>query len=105
MKLATIKRVYQQINNRNFGGVLTMPRILFSRSLDYDAQHSGDIIEFNLRDTKGIAQLSELVYHEQCHQYVDSFLQVEDNTHHGHEFTQTYNKFCSGITTDEDYKL
>lgn len=103
MKLATVKRVYQQINARNFGGVLTMPRILFSRSLDFDAQHSGAVIEFNLRDVTGIAELCELVFHEQCHQYVDDFLQVEDDAHHGHEFVQAYNKFSFGIVTDKDY--
>ena len=103
MKLATVKSTYRKLNARNFGGVLVMPRILFSRSLDFDGQHSGAILEFSLRDVTGLDELRELVYHEQCHQYVDEFLRVEDNAHHGRIFVKTYNKFCNGITTDKDY--
>jgi hypothetical protein len=104
LKLETVKKIYLALNAKNFGGVLDMPRILFSRSLDFHGQHSGDILEFNLEGIKGYFAVRELVFHEMVHQYVDEFLQLEDTNDHGKIFVKTYNKFCtSNMTLDTDY--
>ena len=95
MKLATVKRLYRGLNEKNFGGVLFEPVIRFSRTTRLDGFYEPPLMAFNLKDTKGYYAVRELIYHEMVHQYVDEFLGVEDTNHHGVIFKQTYNKFWS----------
>lgn len=103
MKLNTIKTIYQELNALNFGNVLVMPMILFTRSRDHDGSYDGAFMTFNLADTKGFEAARELVYHEMIHQYVDEFLGIKDTCHHGREFKKNYNRFSFNIAMDRNY--
>lgn len=104
MKLETVKRIYRELNARNFGGVLEEPRIYFCRSNNMDAHYSSRGLGFNLADTKGLFAVRELVYHEMLHQYIDEFLELETLDDHGKEFKKQYNKFLTAdFFHDPDY--
>jgi len=104
MKLATVKRVYGELNALNFGGVLTMPRISFTRCSYVDGCYVGDAMEFNLNDTSGLVELAELVYHEMVHQYIAEFLGIVNWDNHNSTFVKMYNKFSHGIEKDKNYE-
>ena len=103
MKLETVKKIYRTLNAKNFGGVLTEIRLSFSRTTENHAHYDGQSIEFNLVDTKGFSAVTELVYHEMIHQYIDEFLELKVKEDHGKEFKKQYNKFSQGITLDPEY--
>ena len=105
IKLLSVKRAYFKLNSLNFGGVLEQPKFGFSkmRSMDGYYDHDTNMMRFNLVDTKGLDALTELVYHEMIHQYIDQFLELEVSDDHGKEFKKQYNKFCFGVVTDKAY--
>lgn len=103
MKLDTVKSIYRALNRKNFGGVLTQPVLKFSRTRLSHAKYNGVTMEFNLDDTKGFAAVTELVFHEMIHQYIDEFLKFENYDDHGKEFKKQYNKFSSSIVMDKEY--
>lgn len=108
MKLQTVKNIYASLNAKNFGGVLTMPRIGFIRSIHKDGGFNGQEMLFSLVKTdypiRGFEAVTELVYHEMIHQYVDDFLCVVDSHDHGETFKKNYNKFSFGIKKDPNYE-
>ena len=103
MKLATVINIYRKLNDRNFGGVLEQPVIGFTRSSVHHAYFDRASIRVNLIDTKGIDAVTELVYHEMVHQYIDEFLGIKIKDDHGKEFKRQYNKFSFGIVKDKNY--
>lgn len=103
MRLLTVKKIYDRLNKKNFGGVLKRPMIKFSRSNDNHGFYAGHYMAFNLVDVKGWKAVTELVYHEMIHQYIDEYLNIKCEDDHGKEFKKQYNKFCFGITGDSDY--
>jgi len=105
LKLETVKRIYKKLNTRNFGGVLTEPKFFFSRMRDDHAKYDGIAMHFNLADTKGYIAVTELIYHEIIHQYIDEFLGFTNYDDHGKEFKKQYNKFSFGVTMDKTYVL
>ena len=104
MKLNTVKNIYRKLNALNFGGVLTEARIGFSRTKNNDAHYDGNSIEFNLADVVGFNAVTELVYHEMIHQYIDQFLNLTVENDHGKEFKKQYNKFSFNIVKDANYE-
>lgn len=102
MKLATVIKIYDRLNAHNFGGVMNRPVILFSRTKTLDGFYDGMTMQFNLADTKGYVAVTELIYHEMVHQYVQEFLEL-DQVNHGNRFKQEYRKFSFGVTTDVNY--
>ena len=103
MKLVTVKAIYRKLNTLNFGGVLTMPTIKFNRCRTKDGFYDIDTMQFNLADTKGFNAVTELIYHEMIHQYIDTFLKLEVIDDHGKEFKKHYNKFSFNVSTDMGY--
>jgi predicted SprT family Zn-dependent metalloprotease len=108
MKLKTVKSIYTNLIAKNFGGVISPAHIRFTRARQIDGYYEGraNIIRFNLDDTKGIDLVTELVFHELCHQYIDQFLHVADYDNHNALFRKTYNKFHTlDFHFDKGFKL
>ena len=93
MKFKTLIKIYDQLNEKNFGGVLSRPVIRFNRTKNIDGFWCEGKMGFNLSDTKGFFKVTELVYHEMVHQYIDEFLKLELQDDHGKEFKKCYRKF------------
>ena len=93
MKLRTVIQIYEELNKRNFGDVLEIPCILFSRSRSVDGYYDVNSMAFNLTDVKGFNAVKELIYHEMIHQYIHEFLKLKTVPDHGKEFKKTYCKF------------
>ena len=98
MKLATIKRIYDELNAAQFANVLTRPYFYATRN---DREYASYVacdplpseIFFHTRAIKGYWARS-LVYHEMIHQYIEEFLQVTEREHHGPTFWKNYRKFA-----------
>lgn len=106
MKLNTVKKLYAELNARNFGGVLETPRIHFSRTRLCDAFYWHNGLGLNLETVKGFDAVRELLFHEMCHQYVHEFLGLETVPDHGRDFKKTYNKFHTlDFDFDFDYEV
>ena len=104
MKLATVKRIWQELNARNFGGVLCAPRIRWNRHHKH-AGKFGNGFMYIARDIC-IVEMRETVYHEMCHQYIDEFLNIDEEPEHNGLFRKTYTKFLSNdIERDADYAI
>ena len=108
MKHRTIVTMYDQLNARNFGGVLVRPVIRFTR-----ARKTWGHIELCTRQTilsisrevKGLDFTFELMYHEMIHQYIEEFLYVDVADDHGTLFDKTYRKFLTpDIVPDYQYE-
>ena len=104
MKLNTVKAIYSKLNAFNFGGVLEMPIIKFNRSRAHHGHYDVQSIQFNLADTKGFIAVTELIYHEMIHQYIDEFLILNVSDDHGKEFRKQYNKFSFNVSMDKEYR-
>lgn len=103
MKLNTVKAIYSKLNNLNFGSVLEMPIIKFTRSKVNHGYYDVQSITVNLADTVGVVAVTELIYHEMIHQYISEFLKLETSDDHGKEFKKQYNKFSFNVSMDEAY--
>ena len=82
-----------------------MPLIGFSRSSVHHAYYDRQSIRLNLADMVGFEVVTEAIYHEMIHQYIDEFLGLTVSDDHGKEFKKQYNKFSSGIQMDKTYVL
>src|SRR5210317_1897238 len=98
MKLKTLKNKYDELNTSVFAGVLTRPLMLNTRASWLYACYSiagyQSIIHFNLKHlrNKGF----KVLYHEMIHQYVEEYLGIEEEDHHGEEFWRNYRLFNPG---------
>ena len=92
MKLSGYIKLWHDLNTRNFGGVLELPRMKLSRS---DREHgSYDHAYMTFQKNPSCYWLAkESVYHEMCHQYICEFLGREDYHQHRGIFRKTYSKF------------
>lgn len=80
-----------------------MPTILRTRNLRLhgevvDGGRPGNpkpIMRFNTADDKSLREIRATVYHEMVHQYIDYFLGIEDNAHHGDIFWLVYYTFAN----------
>ena len=98
MKLNTIKRVYDALNETVFAGLLYRPIIWNNRNRHmYAAYEAGitvpSIISVNLRHING-NNVRSIVYHEMIHQYLEEYLNIEEKIHHGPIFWKHYRKFA-----------
>jgi hypothetical protein len=98
MKLATLKRTYDELNDSQFAGLLVRPRFFAIRNnREYASYLARDpepsIIYFFAAAIKGYWARS-IVYHEMTHQYLEEFLGVEEEDHHGPIFWKNYRKFA-----------
>jgi hypothetical protein len=107
MKHRTAKAVYETLNARNFGGVLEMPAILFTRNTRVHGEQNTGFIKLNFTDIRGMSAKVETIYHEMVHQYIDEYLDIDlwETDYHGSKFIKQYNKFSFGIVKDSDYAL
>ena len=104
MKLNTIKNIWQELNARNFGGVLAAPRIRWHRHHSEAAKYNGVVI-FVSRGMP-ISETRETLYHEMVHQYIAEFLEIDETPHHNGLFRKTYTKFLTDdIERDSDYAI
>lgn len=98
MKLRTLKNKYDELNALVFAGVLTRPRMLNTRARHLYASYSIEAFEalmhFNLKHLRGIWE--KVLYHEMIHQYVEEYLGIEEEDHHGDEFWRNYRIFNPG---------
>ena len=102
MKHKTIVRIWTILNITNFGNALERPVIRFSRNKRHDGSYNGRVMWFNLADTKGFADVIELVYHEMVHQYIYDVLDLEHD--HCEIFRHNYWKFLTpDIKADPNY--
>ena len=102
MKLKTVIAIYNALNSQNFGEVLECPEIRFTRSNHMDGNYNGRAMQFNLADTKGYPAVTELIYHEMCHQYIYDVLDLEHD--HCEIFKNVYRKFLTdNIQADANY--
>ncbi len=69
MKLNTVKNIWQELNARNFGGVLDMPRIRWNRHHKHAGKYNGIVLY--VAPDMDINQTRETVYHEMIHQYIE----------------------------------
>ena len=98
MKLATIKRVYDELNASQFAGLLYRPVFFGIRNNREYASYlyredSFSVMFFNNDVIKGYWARS-IVYHEMTHQYLEEYLEVEEPDHHGPIFWKNYRKFA-----------
>ena len=104
MKYRTVSNLFDSINARNFGDVLERPVIRFTRSLDTDGSHNGQVLQFNPAAITGIAQAKELLFHEMLHDYIDSYIAWPDTSEHGVLFHFYYRELITDdIHGDTDY--
>ena len=97
MKLRTFEKLWHELNSSVFAGVLECPRFLRTRGRwDYASYewwaYKPSIIRVgpyvnghNVRD---------VVYHEMIHQYVEEWLGLEEENHHGEIFWRNYRLFA-----------
>ena len=100
MKLATLERIWHELNESQFAGLLYPPRFFGIRNeREYASfQAAGEAggeswMFFNTRHIKGFWARS-IVYHEMIHQYVEEYLGIEESDHHGPVFWKNYRKFA-----------
>ena len=103
MKLETVKEIYRALNTRNFGGVLIMPTILNRRWREafgeYHTKKNGpNVMSFNTNALEGFSHARAVIYHEMVHQYIEEFLCLDEDDHHGIIFWRTYKRFAPPIT-------
>jgi hypothetical protein len=105
MKLVTIVNIYNEINANVFANVLQRPPILAKRWRDAHAQFVDGRqrrLEFNLSGIKGMQHARSVVYHEMIHQYVEEYLHLSEDNHHGPIFWRNYKMFApANITLGE----
>ena len=100
MKLKTLINIYDELNARNFGGVLVRPVILGKRWRNALGQYvvstnAPSRMEFNPDGISGLSHARAVVYHEMVHQYVEEFLENDDcSESHGLEFWKAYRRFA-----------
>lgn len=98
MKLATIRRIYDELNESQFAGLLERPRFFGTRNnREYASYVACDplpsIMFYHNAAIAGYWARS-IVYHEMTHQYVEEFLGIEESDHHGPVFWKNYRKFA-----------
>ncbi|MHC4266471.1 MAG: hypothetical protein ACYSUK_11140 [Planctomycetota bacterium] len=96
MNLRTLKQIWEQLNDTVFSGVLYPPRFYRTRSRGEYASYVAGIgteseLHFNTTAITGKMARS-IVYHEMIHQYIEEFLGVEENNHHGELFWYHYDR-------------
>lgn len=107
MKLKTIINIYRDFNARVFASVLREPRILAKRWRNAHAQYvtcnnGPSRLEFNPDGLEGIDHARAVVYHEMVHQYVEEYLKLDEDDHHGPIFWRNYKLFApAGIELGE----
>lgn len=97
MKRVTIINIYDELNSSVFANVLKRPPIFNKRWNDAHAQYvdgNKPRMEFNLAGLKGMQHARSVVYHEMVHQYVEEFLNVHEENHHGPIFWRNYKMFA-----------
>lgn len=104
MKRQSFISLWRELNARNFGGVLTLPRIFASRTRFAYAIYSADDGEhgfiFYARTLK-FSDARETVYHEMIHQYMNEYLHSNRWYKHGREFRKQYTKFLTDDITPD----
>lgn len=98
MKLATLKRIYDELNASQFAGLLDRPRFFGIRNNREYASYVAvaddtSIMFYHNAAIKGHWARS-IVYHEMTHQYVEEFLGIDEADHHGPVFWKNYRKFA-----------
>jgi hypothetical protein len=105
MKLRTLISVWEHLNSSVFAGVLTRPRFLVTRNereyASYQWAEKESIIYFNSRHIRGFRHALAIVFHEMVHQYVEEYLGIEEEDHHGDEFWRNHRIFNPGLTMEE----
>jgi hypothetical protein len=106
MRHSTFVHIYDTLNRNIFAGLLERPRILFTRNPCH-AQYVSDgynfsEIHFNPTDIRGIKHATAIVYHEMIHQYVEEYLHLHEDNHHGPIFWRNYRIFApAGVELGE----
>ena len=82
MKLATIKKIYQELNAHNFGGVLDEPVILIKRWRNAIGQfetyeNRQPVMCFNPEHFENLNHAKSVIFNEMIHQYVEEFLDID----------------------------
>jgi hypothetical protein len=92
MKLSGYKKIWKDLNARNFGGVLVMPDMKLSRNRRQHGAYNHQYMIF-AKNPNCYWIAKETVYHEMVHQYICEFLGREDYHYHRGIFRKTYSKF------------
>lgn len=106
MKFQTFINIYDKLNANIFANVLERPRFRFTRN-NCHAQYVSDGHEFseihiNPKDIRGFKHATAIIYHEMIHQYVEEFLNLTEENHHGPIFWRNYRMFApSGVELGE----
>ena len=107
MKLRTAIEMYDELNETAFAGLLYRPLFFDTRNrYTYAAYEAGitvpSAIYVNCRMIFGWLARS-IIYHEMIHQYVEEYLGVYEDDHHGAEFWRNYRLFApKGIILFEE---
>jgi hypothetical protein len=100
VKLITVIIAYQELNARNFGGVLRQPVITFSKHSEHHAAYvtstnKAAYFTVNLLGFDNVQHMRSVMYHEMTHQYIEEFLNIDDKKDHGALFWKHYRKFAT----------
>jgi len=100
MKYNTVIIAFQELNARNFGGVLRQPVIV---SLRHRGHHAACVsstnkalyLTVNQKGFDSVSHMRSVMYHEMVHQYVEEFLGIDEELHHGPDFWRNYKMFAT----------
>ena len=100
MKFNTVIIAYQELNARNFGGVLRQRIIVSLRHRGHHAAYvtstnKAPYFTVNQKDFDSVAQMRSAMYHEMTHQYLEEFLGIDEENHHGSVFWKHYRMFAT----------
>jgi hypothetical protein len=101
MKLKTCINLYEKLNAEVFNHVLYRPAFRATRArgeyasyeawIDTNTGHNiQGVIYCNLKELDG-SNVYWIIYHEMIHQYIEEFLDVTEDDHHGEIFQRNYN--------------
>ena len=101
MKFKTAIKVYKELNEKIFDNVLFIPLFATTRRryeyASYEAWeveywYKPSLIRLNLKNLNA-SNIVETIYHEMIHQYIEEFLNLTEEDHHGEIFQRNYNLF------------
>ncbi|MBW2647683.1 MAG: hypothetical protein JRE23_16210 [Deltaproteobacteria bacterium] len=100
MKFNTVIIAYQELNARNFGGVLRQPIIVSLRHRGHHAAvvsstNKATYLTVNPKDFDSVLHMRSVIYHEMTHQYVEEFLGIDEEEEHGPIFWRNYRMFAT----------
>lgn len=89
MKYKTAINIYNKLNFEIFGNLIDT-RIYFSRARNLYGHYDNNGIGINPRNHNNIIELTETIFHEMIHVFIEEILLVDDTSEHGYLFTAWY---------------